>query len=72
MPTTVAVKKRLMRQHSRGAIYLATGAKCLDSLQPKVFLVIWRLDRLGRSMRHFITLMEDLRDRGCDRPAVAD
>ena len=27
-------------------------------------LVVWRLDRLGRSMRHLITLVEDLRDRG--------
>lgn len=27
-------------------------------------MVVWRLDRLGRSMRHLITLVEDLRDRG--------
>ncbi len=39
-------------------------AKCLDSLQSDDILVVWRLDRLGRSMRHLITLVEDLRDRG--------
>ena len=39
-------------------------AKCLDSLQSGDILVVWRLDRLGRSMRHLITLVEDLRSCG--------
>ena len=39
-------------------------AKCLDSLQGGDVLVVWRLDRLGRSMRHLITLVEDLRSCG--------
>ena len=38
--------------------------KCLDSLQGGDVLVVWRLDRLGRSMRHLITLVEDLRSCG--------
>ena len=38
--------------------------KCLDTLQTGDVLVVWRLDRLGRSMRHLITLVEDLRKRG--------
>ena len=38
--------------------------KCLDALQLGDNLVVWRLDRLGRSMRHLITLIEDLRERG--------
>ena len=38
--------------------------KCLDTLQKGDILVVWRLDRLGRSMRHLITLVEDLRERG--------
>ena len=39
-------------------------AECLAALQPGDILVVWRLDRLGRSMRHLITLVEDLRSRG--------
>jgi DNA invertase Pin-like site-specific DNA recombinase len=38
--------------------------KCLDALQSGDILVVWRLDHLGRSMRHLITLVEDLRERG--------
>jgi DNA invertase Pin-like site-specific DNA recombinase len=39
-------------------------AKCLDTLQGGDVLVVWRLDRLDRSMRHLISLVEDLRSRG--------
>ena len=39
-------------------------AKCLDALQTEDILVVWRLDRLGRSMRHLMTLIEDLRVLG--------
>ena len=37
--------------------------KCLETLQSGDILVVWRLDRLGRSMRHLITVVEDLRGR---------
>jgi DNA invertase Pin-like site-specific DNA recombinase len=38
--------------------------KCLDTLRSGDILVVWRLDRLGRSMRHLITLVEELRNKG--------
>jgi hypothetical protein len=38
--------------------------KCLSVLRTGDVLVVWRLDRLGRSVRHLITLVEDLREKG--------
>jgi DNA invertase Pin-like site-specific DNA recombinase len=37
---------------------------CLKALQPGNTLVVWKLDRLGRDLKHLITLAEDLRSRG--------
>jgi DNA invertase Pin-like site-specific DNA recombinase len=39
-------------------------SRCLEALEGGDTVVVWRLDRLGRSMRHLITLVEDLRERG--------
>ena len=35
-------------------------------------LLVWRLDRLGRSMRHLVTLIEDLRERGVGFRSIQD
>ncbi|MAK73525.1 MAG: transposon DNA-invertase [Pseudomonadales bacterium] len=37
---------------------------CLKALQPGNTLVIWKLDRLGRDLRHLVTTAEALRERG--------
>jgi DNA invertase Pin-like site-specific DNA recombinase len=58
----------------------ASGAKterpglgaCLDKLQQGDTLVVWRLDRLGRSMHHLVQLIEDLRNRGIGFRSVSD
>jgi len=39
-------------------------AECLDYLGRGDLLVVWKLDRLGRSTRHLIETVECLRDRG--------
>jgi DNA invertase Pin-like site-specific DNA recombinase len=54
---------------------LASGRKddrpglraCLKALQPGNTLVVWKLDRLGRDLKHLVTLMEELHQRevGC-------
>jgi len=36
---------------------------CLASLQPGDVLVVWKLDRLGRSLRDLITMLDDLKAR---------
>jgi len=51
----------------------ASGAKtdrngleaAIDSLRKGDTLVVWKLDRLGRSLRHLIEVINLLNDRGC-------
>lgn len=38
--------------------------KLLDQLRPGETLVVWRLDRLGRSIRHVIDQLQLLGERG--------
>lgn len=38
--------------------------RCLDQLRPGDTLVMWRLDRLARSLRHLLQLVESLGERG--------
>lgn len=37
---------------------------CLKALQPGNTLVIWKLDRLGRSLRHLVNIAEELKTKG--------
>ena len=37
---------------------------CLKSLRKGDVLVIWRLDRLGRNLKHLMSVVEDLNNRG--------
>jgi DNA invertase Pin-like site-specific DNA recombinase len=46
--------------------------RCLGQLKPGDVLVVWRLDRLGRSMRHLIDLVEELRERGVGFKSLCD
>jgi DNA invertase Pin-like site-specific DNA recombinase len=39
-------------------------AQVLDQLRPGDTLVVWKLDRLGRSLRHLVDTITDLADRG--------
>lgn len=36
---------------------------CLKALQPGNTLVVWKLDRLGRDLKHLVTLVDGLRQR---------
>ncbi|MDV7397856.1 recombinase family protein, partial [Arthrospira platensis SPKY1] len=36
---------------------------CLKALQPGNTLVLWKLDRLGRDLKHLVTTVEALRSR---------
>jgi len=39
-------------------------AKCLAAVQSGDTLIVWKLDRLGRSLRDLIALLDDLKARG--------
>ena len=47
-------------------------AACTNSLRRGDTLVVWRLDRLGRSMRHLVNMIEDLKDRGIGFRSISD
>ena len=38
--------------------------RCLNKLQSGDTLIVWKLDRLGRSLRDLITMLDDLKARG--------
>ena len=46
--------------------------ECLGQLREGDTLVVWRLDRLGRSVRHLIDLVEDLRHRKVGFKSICD
>jgi len=58
----------------------ASGAKhqrpgldaCLEQLCPGDVLLVWRLDRLGRSVRHLVTLIDQLREKQIGFRSVCD
>ena len=58
----------------------ASGAKrdragleaCLHELRHGDVLLVWRLDRLGRSVRHLVTLIDQLQEMGCGFRSVCD
>ena len=45
---------------------------CVAVLEPGDTLVVWRLDRLGRSMPHLVGLVEDLLDKGIGFRSLLD
>lgn len=58
---------------------LASGRKddrpgltaCLKALQPGNTLVVWKLDRLGRDLKHLVTTVDDLRSRNIGLKVLA-
>ena len=46
--------------------------KALDQIRKGDVLVIWKLDRLGRSFSHLLSIIEDLKQKGVDFASVQD
>ncbi|WP_417382168.1 recombinase family protein [Gimesia sp.] len=45
---------------------------CQECLQRGNTLLVWRLDRLGRSLRHLVTMIEDLKERETGFRSISD
>src|SRR3989475_6788253 len=57
--------KRICTDKASGAhVKRPELAKCLKTLKAGDVLVVWKLDRLGRSLRDLIALLDDLKARG--------
>ena len=46
--------------------------QCLENLKKGDTLIVWRLDRLGRSMPHLILLIEELRKKEISFKSICD
>jgi DNA invertase Pin-like site-specific DNA recombinase len=46
--------------------------RCLKALKHGDTLIVWKLDRLGRSVRDLITMLDDLRERGVKFHSVTE
>lgn len=55
---------RVFTDHASGALTERPAlTACLDHLRPGDTLVVWRLDRLGRSLPHLLSTINDLANR---------
>ncbi|NYY79467.1 resolvase [Escherichia coli] len=64
--------ERILRTKSVALSPTDRGLKLLRTLSAGDTLVVWKLDRLGRSMRHLVTLIEELRQRGVNFRSLTD
>jgi DNA invertase Pin-like site-specific DNA recombinase len=66
-------KKDIFTDKASGAKAARPGLdKCLQHLQPGDTLLVWRLDRLGRSLRHLIDLVALLHQRSVGFKSLCD
>jgi DNA invertase Pin-like site-specific DNA recombinase len=64
---------RIFEDKISGAKSVRKGLdECLSQLQQGDTLVVWRLDRLGRSMQHLVAVVTNLKDRGVSFKSVQD
>ena len=58
-------EERLYEDRASGRLDHRPGLDaCLKALQPGNTFVVWKLDRLGRDLKHLVTTVDELRARG--------
>jgi hypothetical protein len=66
-------KELIFTDKASGATHERPGLDaCFGELRNGDVLLVWRLDRLGRSVRHLVTLIDQLRDRGVGFRSICD
>jgi DNA invertase Pin-like site-specific DNA recombinase len=66
-------KELIFTDKASGAKHERPGLdECLKELRSGDILLVWRLDRLGRSVRHLVTLIDQLRDRSVGFRSICD
>jgi len=66
-------KEHIFIDHASGARAHRPGLeKCLNALHSGDTLLVWRLDRLGRSMPHLVSLVEELHAKGIGFRSICD
>ena len=73
-PPTCSATRCSLEESTRGALYedKASGKKedrpqlaaCLKALRAGDTVVVWKLDRLGRDLRHLVNIVHDFTERG--------
>lgn len=67
------LKQNIYKDKVSGAKTERPGlTQCLDKLEAGDVLVVWRLDRLGRSMVHLVSLIEELRTKDVGFKSLCD
>jgi DNA invertase Pin-like site-specific DNA recombinase len=66
-------RKVFTDQGISGSIFKRPGLDAaLDSLKPGDTLLVWKLDRLGRSLAHLVQTISDLGERGINFHSLSD
>jgi len=65
--------KKVFTDKAKGAKSERPGLdKCLESLESGDTFVVWRLDRLGRSMPHLVSVVTELKEKGIGFKSLHD
>jgi DNA invertase Pin-like site-specific DNA recombinase len=66
-------ERNMFEDRSSGSRDDRPGLKaCLEYVRPGDVLVVWKLDRLGRSLPHLIQIVTELRERGVGFKCVTE
>ncbi len=69
---TAGCEKVFVDQISEGASKRPALDEALAHCGAGDVLSVWKLDRLGRSLSHLITVLEELRQKGCDFQSLSE